>query len=84
MNLREEIEKLVVQKEKELDGVLEELREENPDASFYELYCGDDGPYSFGNYDDVYSDGFTAGTYSGQDDIIQLLKELLKNVPENT
>lgn len=78
MDLKERLQNLVDKYKQRLAGVMEEKLEENPDASFYDLYTDEDGmPYSFGNADDVYSDGFQAGTYRGIQDMLIELKVLL-------
>ncbi len=79
MNLKEKLENLIKDHRSKLKEVLAEKQEENSDASFYDLYLDEDGiPYSFGNADDVYSDGFNAGTYQGMNDMLDIVEELLK------
>ena len=78
MELKERLQNLVDKHERGLASVMEEKLEENPDASFHDLYTDEDGmPYSFGNADDVYSDGFSAGIYQGIQDVLIELKVLL-------
>lgn len=51
------------------------LRQDEPEDGYYHLYCGEDGPFSCGNYDDCYNDGFESGVKDGQLEILKLLFE---------
>ena len=53
-------------------------RDSEEPISFYELGLDRDGmPNSFGNADDVYSDGFSNGEYAGRYDLAKELFKLL-------
>lgn len=75
MTLKEKIQDLI----NEYDMTHSRLLSESSDGNFYSLGIDEDGcPNSMGNYDDVYSDGFDNGTYQGEAEIIEKLKEILK------
>lgn len=55
---------------------LKETRPEDTEATFYNMGLDNDGmPYSFGNADDVYSDGFQYGSREGE---YELAKKILR------
>lgn len=56
-----------------------EKLEEAEKEDFYSLGLDTDGmPYSFGNADDVYSDGYDAGTYAGKSHLAKIILDILK------
>lgn len=62
------------------DAMLKETREENEneEVSFYDLGLDEDGcPYSFGNADDVYSDGFQYGEMAGEYYLAHKINDIL-------
>lgn len=63
------------------NAALSELKEERPegeDVTFYDMGLDRDGaPSSFGNADDVYSDGFQYGSQSGEYDLAQKILRIL-------
>lgn len=81
MKTIEEVKQFLLTKKQRLLDVLDDRHEENleidPDAdypSFHNLGLDKDGmPYSFGNADDVYNDGFHNGSYDGEMDLINQL-----------
>lgn len=52
-----------------------QLRQDEPQDGYYHLYYGEDGPFSLGNFDDCYNQGFEAGVYEGKLEILKMLLE---------
>ena len=53
------------------------------EVTFYDLGLDSDGcPYSFGNADDVYQDGFSAGYPYGRHDVATLILNMIKQKGE--
>ena len=66
---------------RESEQTLEEYAEETDrdEVSFYDLSLDSEGmPYSFGNADDVYSDGFENGCTSGAYDLAIQINDILQ------
>ena len=56
----------------------ENILKENDKESFYDLFRDEDGvPYSYGNSDDVFSDGFLAGEYCAQSELAKRILQLI-------
>ena len=73
--MKELLEKIVADYEARMKEFAEEREVELSEASAYNWSLDEDGvPYSHGNSDDVYSDGFTNGHSDGQYDLaVELL-----------
>jgi len=63
------------------NAALSELKEERPegeDVTFYDMGLDSDGmPFSFGNADDVYSDGFQYGSQAGEYELASKILRIL-------
>lgn len=59
----------------EIKKTEEDLTNSDISAYYYERYSEDEGPFSMGNYEDVYSDGYEAGLKDGK---YGLMVELLQ------
>ena len=68
MNINEEL-------LEKLQQVYINLLEDEPEDGYYHLYYGEDGPFSRGNYDDCYNDGYESGVDEGKLDILKMLFE---------
>lgn len=58
-----------------LQQIYTNLLEDKPEDGYYHLYYGEYGPYSTGNYDDCYNQGFEAGDKDGKLEILKMLFE---------
>lgn len=55
-----------------------ERDDETPLEDFYEIGLDEDGvPYSYGNADDVYSDGYNAGVVAGEYELAIRIQQMI-------